>query len=94
MVRRGYRPHVNHSMMKARLKAAAQRAKLPGESVKPEIIERSGGTATVGVIFKKGHKSVEDISHHGSWYTQEEREKLLNATLKSLELRGKRSSTR
>jgi hypothetical protein len=85
---------MNTTMMKLRLKAAAQRAKLPGESVKPQIIERSGDTATVGVIFRKGHKSVEDISHHGSWYTQAEREKLLNDTLKSLELRGKRSSTR
>ncbi len=80
--------------MKARLKAAAQKAKLPGESVKPDIIERSGGTATVTVIFKKGRKSVEDVSHHGSWYTDEEKEKLLNATLKTLELRGKRFSSR
>ncbi|HEY9181132.1 MAG TPA: hypothetical protein VIO32_10465 [Candidatus Baltobacteraceae bacterium] len=80
--------------MKARLKAAAQKAKLPGESVKPDIIERSGETATVTVIFKKGHKSVEDVSHHGSWYTDEEKEKLLNATLKTLELRGKRFSSR
>jgi hypothetical protein len=85
---------MNQAMMKARLKAAGERATLPGESAKPEIIERSGGTATVGVIFKKGHKSVEDISHHGSWHTDAEREKLLNDTLKSLELRGKRSSTR
>jgi hypothetical protein len=82
------------AMIKARLKAAAQKAKLPGESAKPEIIERSGGTATVGVIFKKGHKAVEDVSHHGSWYTDAEKEKLLNATLKSLELRSQRSSSR
>jgi hypothetical protein len=85
---------MNIPMMKARLRAAAQRAKLPGESVKPEIIERSGGTATVGVIFKKGHKSVEDVSHHGSWYTQAEREKLIDDTIKSLQLRSKRSSSR
>lgn len=84
----------NTMLMKARLKAAAERAKLPGESVKPEIIERSGGTATVTVIFKKGHKSVEDVSHHGSWYTDAEREKLLNDTLKTLQLRNKRSSSR
>jgi hypothetical protein len=85
---------MNIPTMKARLRAAAQRAKLPGESVKPEIIERSGGTATVGVIFKKGHKSVEDVSHHGSWYTQAEREKLIDDTIKSLQLRSKRSSSR
>lgn len=82
------------AMMKARLRAAAQRAKLPGESVTPEIVERSGGTATVGVIFKKGRKSVEDVSHHGSWYTQDEREKLIADTIKSLQLRSKRSSSR
>lgn len=34
--------------MKARLKAAGERAALPGESAKPYVIERSGGTATVG----------------------------------------------
>ena len=90
----GYTFLMNTLMMKARLKAAAQKAKLPGETAKPEIIERSGGTATVGVIFMKGHKSVEDISHHGSWYTDVEKEKLLNATLKSLELRSQRSSSR
>lgn len=85
---------MNKTMMEARLKAAARRATLPGETAKPEIIERSGGTATVGVIFKKGHKSVGDVSHHGSWYTEEERQKLLNDTLQSLELRSKRSSSR
>ena len=85
---------MNNAMMKARLKAAGQAAALPGESAKPGIIERSGGTATVGVIFKKGHKSVEDVSHHGSWCTDAEREKLLNDTLHSLELRSKRSSSR
>lgn len=85
---------MNKAMMKARLKAAGEGAALPGESAQPEIIERGGETATVGVIFKKGHKFTENVSHHGSWYTQEEREKLLNDTLHSLELRGKRSSTR
>ena len=85
---------MNTTMMKARLQAAARKATLPGEHAKAEIIERSGGTATVGVIFKKGNKSVEDVSHHGSWYTQSEREKLLNDTLHTLELRGKRSSSR
>lgn len=85
---------MNKTAMKARLKAAAERVKLPGESVKPEIIERSGGTATVTVIFKKGHKSVEDVSHHGSWYSEPEREKLLNDTLQSIRLRSARSATR
>lgn len=85
---------VNTAMMKARLKIAAQQAKLPGETAKPQIIERSGDTATVSVIFKKGHKSVEDVSHHGSWYTDAEKDKLLNATLKSLDLRSQRSSSR
>jgi hypothetical protein len=80
--------------MKVRLHAAATKAALPGESAHPEIIERSGGTATITVIFKRGHHSTEDISHHGSWYTDAEKEKLLNATLKSLDLRGKRSATR
>lgn len=85
---------MNQMMMKARLQAEARKATLPGEHAKAEIIERSGGTATIGVIFKKGHKSVEDVSHHGSWYTQADREKLLNDTLHSLNLRSKRSSTR
>lgn len=85
---------MNSMTMKARLKAAGQRAALPGESAKPYVIERSAGTATVGVIFKRGHHSTEDVSHHGSWYTGEEREKLLTDTLKSLELRSKRSATR
>lgn len=85
---------MNKIMMKARLQAAAQKAALPGEHAKAEIIERSGGTATIGVTFKKGHKSVEDVSHHGSWYTDAEREKLLNDTLHSLELRNKRSASR
>jgi hypothetical protein len=85
---------MNTAAMKARLKAAAQKATLPGEHAKAEIVERSGGTATVSVIFKKGHKSVEDVSHHGSWYTDGDREKLLNDTLYTLELRSKRSSTR
>ena len=85
---------MNTAAMKARLKAAAQRATLPGESAKPEIIERSGGMATVGVIFKRGRKSVEDVSHHGSWYPDAEREKLLNDTLHTLELRNERSSSR
>lgn len=80
--------------IKARLKAAGERAALPGESAKPYVIERSGGTATVGVIFMRGRHSAEDISHHGSSYTGEEREKLLNDTLKSLELRSRRSATR
>ncbi len=65
---------MNDSSIKARLKAAAERAKLPGEHATSHIIERSGGTATVGVIFKKGHKSVEDVMHHGSWFTDAERE--------------------
>ena len=85
---------MNTMMLKARLKAAGERAALPGESAKPYLIERSGGTATVGVIFKRGHHSTEDVSHHGSWYTEYEREKLLNDTLQSLQLRGKRSATR
>lgn len=85
---------MNKMIMKARLNAEAQKATLPGEHAKAEIIERSGGTATVGVIFKKGHKSVEDVSHHGSWYTEADREKLFNDTLHTLELRSKRSSTR
>lgn len=85
---------MNTTLMKARLKAAGQSAALPGETAKAEIIERSGGTATVTVIFKKGHKSVENVSHHGSWYTDWEREKLLNDTLQTLELRSKRSSSR
>lgn len=85
---------MNTTIMKARLKAAGARAALPGESAKPYVIERSGGTATVGVIFKRGHHSTEDVSHHGSTYTDAEREKLLNDTLKSLELRSKRSATR
>lgn len=76
---------MNKTAMQARLKAAGERAKLPGERVKPQIIERSGGTASVGVIFLKGHKSVEDVFHHGSWYSEAEREKLLNDALQSLE---------
>lgn len=80
--------------MKARLKVAGERAALPGESVKPIIIERSAGTATLGVIFKLGYKSTEEVSHHGSWYSDEEREHLLEQTLHSLELRSRRSATR
>jgi hypothetical protein len=85
---------MDKASMKARLKAAAELAALPGETAHPQIVERSGGTATVTVIFKTDHKSTEDVSHHGSWYTQAEREKLFNDTLHSLELRSKRSSSR
>jgi hypothetical protein len=92
--RTGYRFFMNTAMMKARLKAAGQKAALPGEKAEPLIVERSAGTATVGVIFKKGHKSTEDVSHHGSWYTDEEKRRLLEHTLKSLELRAERSASR
>jgi hypothetical protein len=85
---------MNKLLMKARLKAAGERAALPGESAHPEIIERSGGTATVGVIFKRGHHSTEDVMIHGSWYTEEERAKLLRDALQGLEIRSKRSASR
>lgn len=81
-------------VMKAKLKAAGERAALPGESAHPQIIERSGGTASIGVIFKRGHHSTEDVIVHGSWYTQAEREKLLSDALHGLDLRGRRSATR
>lgn len=85
---------MNKLVMKARLKAAGERAALPGESAHPEIIERSGGTATVGVIFKRGRHSTEDVMVHGSWYTEEERQKLLRDALQGLETRSKRSASR
>lgn len=85
---------MDQNFVKARLKAAGERAALLGEHAKPFVFERSGGTATVGVIFMRGHKSVEDVAHHGSWYTQAEREKLLNDTLHTLKLRGQRSASR
>jgi hypothetical protein len=85
---------MNTAVMKARLKAAGQKAALPGEKAEPIIIERGSGTATVGVIFTKARKSTEDVSHHGSWYTDEEKQRLLDHTLKSLELRNRRSATR
>jgi hypothetical protein len=80
--------------LKARLKMAGERAALPGETVHPEVIERSGGTATIGVIFKRGKQSAEDVMIHGSWYSEWEKERLLAGVLHGLELRNRRSASR
>jgi hypothetical protein len=80
--------------LKTRLKMAGERAALPGESVHPEIVERSGGTVTIGVIFKRGKHSTEDVMMHGSWYSDWEKERLLAGVLHGLELRNQRSASR
>lgn len=85
---------MNTSALKARLKAAGERAALPGERAHPEIIERSGGTASIGVIFTRGKHSTEDVIMHGSWYSDWEKERLVDDVLHGLELRTQRSATR
>lgn len=85
---------MDKTALKARLKIAGERAALPGESAHPEIIERSGGTATIGVIFKRGKHSTEDVMMHGSWYSDWEKERLVDDVLHGLELRNRRSATR